>query len=272
MKADFSSLSGLGIEIFGVCRFCDILPLLEVRSKNRLPQNACSVITFLFPYNIGYEGKRNLSLYCLGLDYHDIIVKRLKEAEDKLRSMFPENVFEGFCDISPIREVRAAYLSGLGVLGENGLIINQKYGSYCFIGEIVTDLEFESYSRPIGHCVSCGRCVNSCPGGALSKGGFDAALCLSCITQKKGELSEKEQEMIRNGSLVWGCDACSECCPMNTGAEKSNISEFYQNLLPVLDAENIKASRDRAYGYKGKSILLRNLGIIANKKEQNNIN
>ena len=77
-------------------------------------------------------------------------------------------------------------------------------------------------------------------------------------------------EKIKKGGLVWGCDACSDICPMNKDADYSNISEFYASPMPYLDENNFSLSSDRAYGYKGEKILLRNLGILKGTGGNNN--
>lgn len=267
-------LKASGLEIFGFCRFSDVSELLNTRNKKDIPENAKTVITFLFPYRIPDTEKRNLSLYAVGLDYHDIILRKLNAVKQKLSTEFPNNNFAAFCDNSPIREARAAYLSGLGFLGQNSLIIHPKYGSYCFIGEIVCDLEIREYSQPLGYCKMCGKCVSMCVGGALSiKDGevkFEKENCLSYLTQKKGELTEAQKEKIKKGGLVWGCDACSDVCPMNRDADYSNIEDFYASYMPYLDENNVPLSADRAYGYKGEKILLRNLGILNENGGNNN--
>lgn len=257
----------LGLEIYGFCRFSDAGELLPTRNRSSVPEKAATVITFLFPYRIPCDEKRNVSLYALGLDYHDIILKKLNDAKEILSKEFPENNFAAFCDNSPIRETRAAYLCGLGFLGQNSLIIHQKYGSYCFIGEIVCDLKLEEYSQPLGYCKMCGKCISECVGGALSlENGelvFKKENCLSFLTQKKGELTNEEKEKIAKGGLVWGCDVCSDVCPMNKNADYSNIEEFYLSKLPYLNENNVSLSGNRAYGYKGEKILLRNLRILS---------
>ncbi|MEE1280165.1 MAG: QueG-associated DUF1730 domain-containing protein, partial [Oscillospiraceae bacterium] len=136
-------LEGCALEIYGFCRFSDIGELLPTRNRDKIPENAKTVISLLFPYRIEHKGRRNLSLYCTGRDYHDIVIKKLELASKKLKENFPNNCFAVFCDNSPIREVDAAYKSGLGFLGKNSLIIHPKFGSYCFIGEIVTDLKLD---------------------------------------------------------------------------------------------------------------------------------
>ena len=254
--------SKCNLSIYGFCSYSSVGQPLSVRSAERIPKNAKSVFTFLFPYKTPFEGERNLSRYCIGKDYHDINKKKLSKAAEMLKAAFPQDEFVPFCDASPIRECLAAYQSGLGYLGKNSLIIHPEYGSYCFIGEIVTTLALPSYNSPLGFCKDCGACTKACPSGALSKGGVDTSKCLSALTQKKGELSEAEVSLIKKGGLVWGCDVCSDVCPMNKCAKDTPIEEFKQNLMPYLTKEKVSESGERAYGYKGKQILLRNIGII----------
>lgn len=256
--------------IFGFCKFESVLPLFPTRSQNRLPRNPKSIITFLFPYKTDYEGERNLSLYCIGKDYHDIIYSRLNRLCSLLSERFKDGEFAAFCDTSPINECLAAYNSGLGFMGKNGLLINEVYGSYCFIGEIVTNLEFEKYSIPLGNCLGCDKCTQNCIGGALTKDGFLKENCLSFITQKKGELSKEEEALIKKGGLVWGCDGCILSCPMNKNAKNCEDEDFISSLLPFLTEEYLGEISDRAYNYKGEKILRRNIGIIYEKPVNNN--
>ncbi|MBQ7799258.1 MAG: epoxyqueuosine reductase [Oscillospiraceae bacterium] len=263
------------LNIYGFCRFDALPEPFKTRNARLIPDKAESVITFLFPYKTHAPENRNLSLYCIGLDYHNIIKDKLSAACSELSEAFPENNFIPFCDNSPIHETQAAYLSGLGYLGKNSLIIHRKYGSFCFIGEIVTDLKFDTYSSPLGSCMGCGACLKSCAGGALRVSGGEVYLlekekCLSFITQKKGALTDSEAAAIKKGGLVWGCDNCSLFCPMNNGAEDTYIDEFYLSQMPTLTKQNIDDISERAYAYKGKEILLRNLGIIDDNGGNNN--
>ena len=115
---------------FGCCRYEDTLPLLECRAKARLPQAAKSIIVVLFPYYIGEKENANLSKYARVPDYHHVAGKLLQNACDMLHMAFADESFSAFADNSPIREVRAAYLAGLGVIGRHGLLINSRFGSY----------------------------------------------------------------------------------------------------------------------------------------------
>ena len=249
-------------ECWGICQFSRISGcLLECRAKQRLPQNAASVIVALFPY-LTKAPAGNLSRYAAVSDYHAVAGARLKKACEELRREFPEGIFEPFCDNSPIPEVRAAALGGLGVVGHNGLLIHEKYGSWTFIGEIVTDLIFPSPEEKLQTCLDCGACLKKCPGGALDGGRLAWEKCISHITQKKGQLAAWEEELIARNGLVWGCDTCQNCCPMNARVKISPLPEFSEKIEPSLKMGEIGAWPDRAYLWRGPKVLERNLKIL----------
>ena len=134
-----------------------------------------SVIVFLVPY---YAGETvNISRYAASLDYHIIIKGITERIIMGLRSQYPECSFSGFGDHSPIAEGDAALSAGLGILGDNGLLINEKYGSYVFIGDIITDLEPDKLGAhtPGGiiRCEGCGACKRACPTGILRGDGAE---------------------------------------------------------------------------------------------------
>ncbi len=246
----------------GVCDFKQIGELFECRSKSRIPVGAKSVITYLFPYWLGEEFYKdsNISKYAVPADYHIIVAGYLQEITKKLKEKYPLNQFEYFCDNSPVNEVKAALLCGLGVKGKNGLLINEKYGSFCFIGEIVTDLVWENYSSGKGECINCGLCLKKCPGGALGEFYVDKTKCLSDITQRKGELSEEQIELIKKSGCVWGCDVCQDVCPMNKNIATTPIKEFFESAVAHFsEGDNIEG---RAFSWRGRKVVERNLGYF----------
>ena len=135
-------LSCAGIPIFGCCPFEPLRPqILECRAKERLPADAKSIFVALFPYAMeeaAYQGG-NLSRYAAVGDYHEIVPQYLKRAVSALEQAFPEEAFVPFTDNFPNSGVRAAALAGLGRIGQNGLLIHERYGSWVFIGEIVNN-------------------------------------------------------------------------------------------------------------------------------------
>lgn len=284
MNSIRSFVEEAGIAQWGVCAYDSILPLLKVRSAEKIPENAKSLIVILFGYYTEEYPNRNVARYAIPDDYHKVTGAVLENLTNSLRAAFPEEQFQPFIDQSPIQEVRAAVMAGLGGEGMNGLLFNRAYGSYCFIGEIVTTKYlrppfFSAVMRPgdpkagmggktLGmmnaFCLECQKCVQACPGGALSPNGFDPTKCRSAITQKKGLLNPWEENQVRLGKMAWGCDICNDCCPLNKTAQKSDLSQFYEHLIPVLTEENVEElSVSKAYGWRGKGVLLRNLKLIS---------
>lgn len=264
-------LSGKEVFPFGICSFEQILPCLECRAKQRIPQDAASVLVCLFPYYTGEHKERNISRYAMVTDYHMIAGEYLNRFCKALQEVFPQNQFEPFTDNSPIREVSAAFHAGLGRRGKNGLILHPKYGSYVFIGEVVTDLVLQP-DQPLnpGECIGCGKCQKVCPQGALrSDGSVCLERCRSHITQKKGELTDWEIGQIQDGGLIWGCDICNDVCPMNQEAKVlTPVPEFLESAVAVLDAQIAeRLLKTRAYNYRGKKTILRNIQLLEGANE-----
>lgn len=255
------------IEYVGCIPFEEVLPLIECRAKNRLPENAQTVILCLFPYYIGKYAERNISRYALGSDYHLAAGNILKDISQKLSNQYEDYHFSSFIDSSPIREVDAAEKAGLGSRGKNNQLINERYGSYTFIGAVVTDAVFtdDFPHEKKNLCLNCGKCLLSCPSKALGADGFDKEKCRSFITQKKGELSEEEINQIKCGKFVWGCDICNDVCPLNKNPILTPIKEMYENICPIITDENLSDIKDKAFEYRGEKVIRRNIEII-NKK------
>lgn len=247
-----------GIEFYGFCEFKNFEnSLFECRAKSRIPSDSKTVITFLFPYKVKNEKPINLSRYAAVDDYHFVAGKILNEINEKLKENYKENNFEWFIDNSPIDEVKAGVLSGIGVKGKNNLLINKKYGSYCFIGEIVTDYKIQSVNNINTECINCDKCLNACPTGFLKD---KNKKCLSEITQQKAELLNEEINLIRDTGIIWGCDICQDICPMNKDLSFTNIKGFIDTYKEKYEEnEDIK---NRAYAWRGEKVIRRNFEIL----------
>lgn len=253
---------------FGFCSIEAGQPYLHCRALQRIPEKACSVIVLLFPYYTGNFPRHNISRYAMIPDYHQVAGAYLCRLCSLLKQQYPEHQFEAFVDNSPLREVACGYAAGLGIIGDHGLLIHPDYGSYCFLGEIVTDLPLTP-SQPCGNaCLHCQACQRACPQSALqANGSINLSLCRSHISQKKGELSETEQEQLRLGGLIWGCDICNDVCPLNRSPRITPIPEFLESVTPLMNEEQILSLLDeRAYNYRGKKTILRNYYLVTGKK------
>ena len=230
--------------------------------------NPRNVLVAAFPY---YAGERpgNLSLYARGRDYHQVITGRLNTICDILRENYKNGVFLPAADNSPLPERQAAWRCGIGLRGKNGLVILPPYGSYVFLGTILTDAELELPSRtPSLSCVGCGKCLIACPGGALGEAGVDLDRCLSELTQRKGELTAEQGALLKNHSLIWGCDTCQRVCPYNAAPALSPLPEFRERLVDTLEGADLDGLTnrtfrekygDRAFAWRGPAPLRRNL-------------
>ena len=250
------------IVLYGVLPLSACRIIYEGLLARSLPE-AKSVIIFAVPYYAGAFPGRNISLYALSKDYH-LYLKGLNERLTAfLKDRFPSATFAGFGDHSPIAERQAAASAGLGILGDNGMLITEKYGSYIFIGEMFTDLDTAEQPKEIRRCRSCGACKKACPGH------FD--VCASGIGQRKGTLTAEEELLVKKTGLVWGCDLCQTVCPYNRSPEITPIAFFKEDLCPYVRTEEIEempkeAFSARAFGWRGKQPLLRNLKLFEDIK------
>lgn len=239
----------------------------------RLCPQASGVIIAAFPY---YAGDRsgNLSLYARGEDYHRCVTRRLNSSAQRLKELFPEHSFVVGSDNSPLDERQCARLAGLGIMGRHGLVILPPFGSWLFLGTILTDLPLPSGEQPSPDCIGCNACVRACPSGALRHTPFDEEKCLSALTQKKGTLTQEQETLLKQHPLIWGCDLCQRACPYNREAELSPLADLtgrgdipYLSDLTAEDMEGLtnKTFRakygDRAFAWRGPAVLRRNLSL-----------
>lgn len=257
---------------WGAVSFGGLLPFLE-RAQKAAILDLCphpgGVFVAAFPYYAGYS-PGNLSLYARGLDYHLVLLEQIQTVCDALRLQYPSRVFLPAADNSPIPEQKAALLAGVGKLGLHGLLIVPPYGSYVFLGTILTDLPLETTRKKTASpgCTHCKACQKACPTKALD-GVFDPERCLSRISQKKGPLTPEEERLLKTHSLIWGCDSCQLSCPLNQKASLSPLSSFREHLIPSLSKDDLALSNrqfqnrfgNRAFAWRGPSPLRRNLAL-----------
>ena len=255
-------LSKEGIEYFSVLDYKHTKEINSsiIERENFAPR---SVILFLLPYYSGTT--ENLSVYASSLDYHTVLRRITDGLISLLSEAFPDSHSHGYGDHSPIDERHAALISGLGILGDSGLIINEKYGTYVFIGDVITDIlpEALSASEPseIKRCHGCGACRSACPTGILRGEGGD---CLSAITQRKGELLQWEIDLMKEYNTVWGCDVCQSVCPYNADLITTPVPDFYKKRIQKLTSTEVASMtkdefRSRAFGWRGRAVVMRNL-------------
>lgn len=168
-----------------------------------------------------------IASYAWGLDYHDVIGKQLEQLTAWL-SEHSGGAHRVYVDTGALLERAHAHEAGLGFTGKNTMLIHPRRGSTFFLGEIITDLEFDEYDT-VGRatlCGSCTRCLNACPTDAFpSPHVLDARRCISYLTiEYKGWIDRELRPLMRN--WVYGCDVCQDVCPWQRFAPEMGDPAF----------------------------------------------
>lgn len=218
-----------------------------------------SVALNYYPRHALAPDQYQFAYYAYGKDYHDVVRAKLRQLA---AACLPADATVRICvDTAPVLERYWAVEAGLGCIGRNKTLIVPHVGSFVFLGEIITDAVPDKYSEPISAaadhylCGSCHRCLDACPGGALSLSdapalsdaqvspdripilSLDSRRCLSYLTiEHRGEFIDEFVDFVRqsvqectnipNVQFVYGCDRCQLCCPHNRNAEPTSIDEF----------------------------------------------
>ncbi len=211
---------------------------------------ARSIIVCLFPYYTGLSAPSNLSRYAQLPDYHRVAHGLLSELAAGIAAECPGFAWRAFVDTGPLVDRYVAYRAGLGVLGKNHSLIHPVYGSYVFIGSLLTNLPLLPDAPLPGGCMGCGRCASACPGHALEADGtFHPGRCVSALTQQK-QVSSEERALLAACGTVYGCDVCQEVCPHNRDLPITPIAAFRQDHLPALDLADVAALSGRGFARK----------------------
>jgi epoxyqueuosine reductase len=183
------------------------------------------------PYSTSFADPERawISRYAWGDDYHDVLRAKLQQLHCKLLEI--ERFDSRICvDTAPLLERSFGRQAGLGWIGKNTCLINQKLGSWFFIGELLTTLAIEPDRPPPDRCGTCSRCIDACPTDAIvpsPDGQFevDARLCISYFTiELRASIPEPQRPSM--GAHIFGCDICQDVCPWNSRAAQQNEPEF----------------------------------------------
>jgi epoxyqueuosine reductase len=233
---------------------------LDVRfNPEKLFPKAKSVISVILNYNHSIQqiGKYKISQYAHGKDYHIIIKSRLENLIKDICAEFPLFEAISYCDTLPVLERYFAAKSGLGFVGKNTCLINEKLGSKIFIGGLICNAETDFDNPIIQNCGDCDICLRSCPTQALLASGLNAKKCISYHTiENKGETPENVAKKITN--QLFGCDICQDVCPYNKNAPASNCKDF--NLIDKIESLNYEkiskmSNKEFARHFKETSLL-----------------
>lgn len=200
-------------------------------------------------------------------DYHDLIHRQLKKLKRWLLECVPEAKVRGVVDTAPLLEREFAELAGLGWVGKNTLLLNQKLGSYFFLAALLTDLELEvDPPQSKGYCGTCTACLDNCPTNAFpSPYVLDANRCISYLTIEHRERVDEDLSEKFEG-WVFGCDICQEVCPWNRKVEEEIEPELepQRSSLPLAEILNLDENSFREQFRKLPFWRSRRRGLIRN--------
>jgi epoxyqueuosine reductase len=193
------------------------------------------------PQNDQHLTDAKFARYGWGKDYHQFVKEKFQILMDWMQQQSPTKFeYRIYVDTGPILEKSLAEEAGVGWVGKNTCLINQKAGSYLFLGEVLTSLSFESTLPATNHCGSCTKCLDACPTNAfVAPFQMDATKCISYHTIESKNL-EMPEEIAKNlNGFVAGCDICQEVCPWNNKSPATTLPELTPGPHTSLSLEKI---------------------------------
>ena len=281
--------NGLSLDLIGFtpCReFSELREFYKYRKENNLEnefeesdiekrinpnhymEEGKTIISIAFPYL--YEksyGNNGFSIYTKGLDYHNVVKSYLDKICDFIEGIGGKAI--SFVDSNTLPERYIAYLSGIGFIGKNNMIITKKYGSFVFLGEIITDLHIDlrdNKQLENTPCIDCDRCYKACPTNSINETKKNCNICMSYISQKK-DIDDEFLHLMKG--RIFGCDSCQLSCPCNHNISYSNIEGFKplnfmketidtDDLISLDNKEFKETFKTTSCGWRGKNTLIRN--------------
>jgi epoxyqueuosine reductase len=172
-----------------------------------------------------YFGK--ISRHALGADYHSVIKNRLQLLYEYIREKKPETDGKIYVDSGAVMEKVWSQKAGVGWTGKNTISITREFGSWCFIGVIVLNLDLDIDRPHQNFCGTCNKCIEACPTQALvSPYVLDARRCIAYLNiEYEGNIQDRVENKL--GSWIYGCDVCQDVCPWNRKfARETTVPEF----------------------------------------------
>ncbi len=197
------------------------LSIISVR-MDYFPEDPEHAIALLEHPDKGY-----IARYSLGRDYHKVIRKRLQTLATKLEQKIGSFGYRVFTDSAPILEKPLAEKAGIGWIGKHSNVLQEKTGSWFFLGEIFTNLALPLDTPAINHCGNCRKCMDVCPTQAIVKPYVvDSRRCISYLTiESHRPIPETMRPLM--GNRIYGCDDCQLFCPWNRFSQQTVESDYF---------------------------------------------
>lgn len=259
----------------------------ERTEPERLMDGAKSIISIAlaYPSKINNPPKskpgERRGIFCRaswGIDYHHVLRERLEKLAEYIQTRVPQFSYKTMVDTGELSDRAVAERAGIGFSGKNTMMITKEFGSWVYLGEMITNIPFIPDKPVENSCGDCRICLDACPTGALVQGGqLNAQRCLAFLTQTKDFLPDEFRAKV--GTRVYGCDTCQAVCPYNKGIDFHLHEEFEADpevakplLRPMLKMSN-REFREK-FGeisgfWRGKNPLQRNAMIgLAHFKDE----
>ena len=245
----------------------------DKRSRpDALIPGTCTVITARMDYLpdgadpsaiFAQSDKAYISRYALGRDYHKLIRSRLAKLASKIETHLGSGHYRAFVDSAPVLERALAENAGLGWIGKNTMLLNDKAGSWFFLGEIYTDIPLpKDPPKTVDHCGSCRACLDVCPTNAfVDPWVLDARKCISYLTiEYDGVIPEDLRPAM--GNRIYGCDDCQLVCPWNKFAQTTSEPDFSpRHQLDAIDLLECFAWDEPTFLARTEGSAIRRIGF-----------
>lgn len=261
---------------------------IEERTEpKRLLEDAESIISIALAYPSRIQDaprstkENRRGIFCRaswGDDYHIVLRDRLEKLVQFLQQKVSDLSYKIMVDTSELSDRAVAVRAGVGFSGKNTMLITKEFGSFVYLGEVITNIPFTPDNPIEDGCGNCRICMDACPTSALVQPGqLNSQRCLAFQTQQKHFVADEFREKI--GTRLYGCDTCQAVCPWNKQVDFHLHDEFEPDgevakplLKPMLHMSNreFRGKFGHVSGFwRGKNPLQRNAMIgLAHYKDK----
>lgn len=234
--------------------------------------NAKSIITLIKSYNPSKKQSASsyykIAKYAYGNDYHVVMKSKAARLIDEMMKKNKTAEFRIFVDSNSILEKAWAARCGLGWIGKNTLLINEKLGSFVFICVILTNLVLDYDELHNDNCGNCSACIDACPVNAIEMPyRLNASKCIACRTIES--ITDNPETGDSTKGWIYGCDICQDVCPWNINIPATNEPAFKPNpALLNMTKEGWKKINKKSFEILFKKSAVKRIGF---EKLKNNI-